>query len=345
MLWSWAQVLSLQQIPKSHDQWYSFLLYPSHYLWCAPGQHLAPSCSSFTFQTKPLLPLSKCSLMTLNALKASTPFRTTYSYNVIWMPSDWSKAWQLPFNTSKCKYMSFSPPYPSQQLQLCLPPQLHPHPVYQHSPWPRYHHLKQPFLEPSLYWNHLQRHIMSNCLSPPTKLTIYCSLICSKLTYSSQVWCPHLPRDIKSLEKVQHQATKYILHDFSCNYKDRLTTLKLPLSLWLDLTFPSTASKTHRTTLTSSTMSNSILITSKLWLITPFPNNHTNFHYFHRIVPLWNSLPAIDLSMSIAKIKHKLKQYLWKYFLDTFALTALLKLFSPVPQIYCATSCMKSLFV
>lgn len=172
---------------------------------------------------------------------------------------------------------------------------------------------------------------MSNCISPPTKLAIFCSLIRPKLTYSSQVWRPHLSRDIKSLEKVQRQATKYILHDFSSSYKDRLTTLKLlPLSLWLeylDISFLLNCLQNpqdhfnifHYVRFCSNNTRSSS--SSKLRQATPFthlPNNHINFHYFNRIVPLWNSLPAIDLSRHSATIKRRLKQHLWQYFLESY---------------------------
>ena len=36
--------------------------------------------------------------------------------------------------------------------------------------------------------------------------------------------------------------------------------------------------------------------------------------YFYRLPRLWNSLPIIDLSCSLAVIKFKLKAYFWDYF-------------------------------
>ena len=47
-------------------------------------------------------------------------------------------------------------------------------------------------------------------------------LIRSQLTYCSQVWRPHLLKHIMSLERVQCRATKFILNDFSSDYKSRL---------------------------------------------------------------------------------------------------------------------------
>ena len=45
--------------------------------------------------------------------------------------------------------------------------------------------------------------------------------------YCSQLWRPNLIKDIFSLERVQRRATKYILSDYSTDYKSRLINLKL----------------------------------------------------------------------------------------------------------------------
>ena len=48
---------------------------------------------------------------------------------------------------------------------------------------------------------------------------------------------------------------------------------------------------------------------------------NTNFimnSYFYRLPRLWNNLPIIDLSCSLAVIKFKLKAYFWDYFVTNF---------------------------
>ena len=40
--------------------------------------------------------------------------------------------------------------------------------------------------------------------------------------------------------------------------------------------------------------------------------------YFYCLPTLWNSLPVIDLSCSLAVIKHKLKAYFWDHFVVNF---------------------------
>ena len=65
---------------------------------------------------------------------------------------------------------------------------------------------------------------------------LYISLVRSQLGYCSQVWRPQFVQDIMSLETVQRRSTKYILQDYSSNYKQRLVSLKLlPLMYWYEL--------------------------------------------------------------------------------------------------------------
>ena len=68
------------------------------------------------------------------------------------------------------------------------------------------------------------------------KLLLYITLVRSKICYCSQIWRPHLIKDIKAFEQIQQHATKYILNNFTSDYKSRLIALKLlPLMYWLVL--------------------------------------------------------------------------------------------------------------
>ena len=49
--------------------------------------------------------------------------------------------------------------------------------------------------------------------SSATKLSPHISLGQSNLAYCSQVWRPHLLKDIRSIERVQHRSTEFILND------------------------------------------------------------------------------------------------------------------------------------
>ena len=48
----------------------------------------------------------------------------------------------------------------------------------------------------------LIRRCFSSDLDPTTKLSLYISLVHSQLTYCSQIWRPHLLKDISSLERI-----------------------------------------------------------------------------------------------------------------------------------------------
>ena len=54
--------------------------------------------------------------------------------------------------------------------------------------------------------------------SPSTLVRLYVSLVRSQLLYCTQVWRPHLMKDIVNFERIQCCATKYILNDYiSCS--------------------------------------------------------------------------------------------------------------------------------
>ena len=73
----------------------------------------------------------------------------------------------------------------------------------------------------------LFRRTFSNSISSSVKNKLYIYLIRSQLMYCSPIWRPHLMKDIIKLEQLQHRATKYILRDYSSDYKSCLTNLNL----------------------------------------------------------------------------------------------------------------------
>ena len=52
------------------------------------------------------------------------------------------------------------------------------------------------------------------------------------LEYASQIWNPHLIRNIQALEKVQRHATKLVPELQHLSYGDRLLALNLPSLLY-----------------------------------------------------------------------------------------------------------------
>ena len=60
-----------------------------------------------------------------------------------------------------------------------------------------------------------------------TMLTLFKSLVLSRLDYASQLWSPHLVKHIDQLEKIQRSFTKHITGMQGLDYSDRLVFLKL----------------------------------------------------------------------------------------------------------------------
>ena len=148
--------------------------------------------------------------------------------------------------------------------------------------------------------------------------SLYPSLVRSKLSYCSQLWRPHLVKNILCLESVQRRATRYIINDYSrhTSYKSRLINTKLlPLMYWLELQdvlfhvkclegtttnfnihdFISALSSSHRPTRASQSGK------FKQKLCRTVAGHH---FYLKRIIRLWNVLPTINLSLEFQSIRH-----------------------------------------
>ena len=149
----------------------------------------------------------------------------------------------------------------------------------------------------------LIRRTFSSSVSIRAKKLLYLSLVRSQLTYCCQIWRPHLIKDITFLDRIPRQATKFILNDFSADYKTRLISLSLLPLMFLyelfDVLFfvkclkfpdPSFVVKKFISFSTSSTRSG-----SAAKLVHKFSSTSSSHHsYFCRIVRIWNSLPPID---------------------------------------------------
>ena len=164
----------------------------------------------------------------------------------------------------------------------------------------------------------------SYCLE--TRKNLYVSMIRSTLMYCSCLWKPYLLSDIELLERVQRRATKYILNDYTSNYKERLLRLKLlPLMYIYDLADIMFFIKSVKFPSEKFNISNFVEFISgptrsagyKLRHVIASKNSVMN-SYFYRIPRLWNSLPLIDLSQTFLTIKFKLKNYFWNHFVNNF---------------------------
>ena len=119
------------------------------------------------------------------------------------------------------------------------------------------------------------------------------------------IWRPHLRKDVLVLEKIQRRATKFILNDYSSDYKQRLISLHLlPLSMVMELNdviFLHTPLSAFNILDSSRTTRSST--SYKLSHSYSFSTLSSHF-YFARLPCVWNSLPSIDPLNLISNHSH-----------------------------------------
>ena len=159
------------------------------------------------------------------------------------------------------------------------------------------------------------------------KMALYISLVRSQLMYCSQVWRPYLLWDIDKIERVQRRATKYILNDFTSDYKSRLITLGiLPLMYVFELNDLMLCVKNLKSPSRDFDIKKYVKFSdhgtrsaTSSRMIHRFTSTNSSRHeFFTRIPRLWNSVPSIDLKLSQTTIKHNLQDFLYKNFLAKF---------------------------
>ena len=246
--------------------------------------------------------------------------------------STWSSTWDLLFNESKFVYMCFW----SKCIDCPRSYYINGKPIVQSS----HHKDLGIFFTDDLNWSSHYSFIFSQsyktlgflcrtftrstCMS---RKKLYISLVRSQLIYCSQIWRAHLIKDISTLERVQRRATKFILNDYSMDYKNRLLDLHiLPLMYIYGINNIIFFVKSYKKPLphfdirdfitfsTQSTRSASFL---KLVHLRSQISDVYHF-YFARLVRLWNSLPAIDITLPDHTIKRKITDYLWVNFKANF---------------------------
>ena len=146
---------------------------------------------------------------------------------------DWSSRSYLCFNPTKCVHISFrANRITSYHLNEQVIPKLNSHRdlgiiISENLSW-RNHYTN--ILSKAYKTLSLLRRTFKSSHSPLIKTKLYMTLVRSILTYCSPVWWPYLLSDINNLERIQRRATKYILNDYTNDYKSRLMNLNiLPL--------------------------------------------------------------------------------------------------------------------
>ena len=244
----------------------------------------------------------------------------------------WSKKWKLHFNSSKCLAISFSKKQESaeQVYKLCNSEVVHKDNLRdlgvilsRDLSWSAHYNAITSKAYKTLG---LIRRCFNRNIPYFAKKNLYISLVLSQITYCSVIWRPHLIKDIKLLESVQRRATKFILNDFTSDYKSRLIKLNLlPLMMFYelcDIIFYIKSVKSPNTNFNINDfifVKNSITRSSSHKLIHSISStSHVNHFYFNRLPRLWNSLPIIPLSLSVHIIKQKLKKFFFDHFLANF---------------------------
>ena len=189
-----------------------------------------------------------------------------------------------------------------------------------------------------------------NCYSTDAKKQLYIVLVRSHLLYCSQLWNPCLIKDIINMERIQRRSTKYILNDYTSDYKTLLLKLKLlPLMYLLDLSdvlffiksikLPSdNFNILHFVSFSSSNTRSS----SHNKLNHKYSrSNKIRYSYFVRLPRLWNSLPPIDLNQSFSSIK----TYIYRNILKLILTSSILAHFTIHVLVLTATREIKQLIL
>ena len=243
--------------------------------------------------------------------------------------SEWCAAWNLSFNSTKCAALHFSCSPSSSSSTYYLNGDSISDMVC--------HRDLGVIMSRDLSWsNHydyisakayktlgLIRRSFHHISSISTKRTLYISLIRPQILYGSQIWRPHLIKDIIKIENIQRRASKFILNDFLSDYKSRLTSLHiLPLMLSMELNdiifmvrcLQSSHCCIDIHSLISFSSSDTRSASSHKMIHSISSTNHSRHFFFNRIPRLWNALPPIDLDLSINTIKKQLTKFFWVYF-------------------------------
>ena len=134
-------------------------------------------------------------------------------------------------------------------------------------------------------------------------------------------------RDIICLKCVQRRATKFVLNDYSSDYKARLISLRLlSLMYWFklhDIIFLVKCMKdpagNFDVTSYVSFVSWCTRASSAAKLKHNFDHFCTTWHfYFNRVIHLWNAVLLIDISQSDPLIKCQIIGFLWDHFIIHF---------------------------
>ena len=173
----------------------------------------------------------------------------------------------------------------------------------------------------------LLRRVFCRANTIIAKKHLFNVLVKSQISYCSEIWRPHLLKDMQTLENIQRRATKFILSDFSSDYKSRLLSLNmLPLMMQFELSDIMFFIKSLKEPSDSFDILKYVTFCSgrtrsATFLKLKLPSVRTNLErhfYFNRLPRIWNSLPPISTVNSLYRIKSDLRKFLWSHFVTNF---------------------------
>lgn len=243
---------------------------------------------------------------------------------------NWSGLWKLSFNTAKCKILSFyrSPhfsfPYCLNNDTLTNITEFNDLGVNVSKNFSWKLHIRTIVSKAQRLMGLIKRTLGFNA-PQNAKLLLYNSLVRPTLTYASVVWNPD-KGDLTLLERVQRRATKYILNDYTSDYKIRLSKIGLiPLCYYFEIIdlcfFYKCIHGFYNLNLSNLIPFRDISVSitrsgqdSLLLQALPFRTETAAGFFSHRIVKLWNNLPQsirtiVCIDKKITPFRTKIHKY------------------------------------
>jgi len=234
--------------------------------------------------------------------------------------SDWSKKWQLRFNTSKCKVLHMGRLNSNEQYHLqdstdnnilettTLEKDLgiHIDPELKFSKHTELQVNKANRILAMIRrsYTHLDKESLKK---------LFCALVRPHLEYSVVAWSPCLEKDKKLIESVLHRATRLLAELRDLDYEQRLSLMDIPsmayrrvrgdmIEVWKYLHEKYEANHHFFSLDKSNTRGHSLKLKK------PRCNKSVRQHFFtYRVVTTWNSLPeAVISAPTINSFKNRL---------------------------------------
>ncbi len=243
---------------------------------------------------------------------------------------EWSDTWQLSFNKSKCKQLSFNSKPDTNTIVYTMGDTSLERVtnfndlgiiVQNDLKWDEHINLKVSKANSLLG---LVKRTLGYNAPTKAKLAYYNAIVKPVLSYGSVIWSYTSKQNLRNVESIQRRATKYILDDYTSNYKTRLMSLKLlPLSYTKEINDCCFIYKClHHVydldireilNFNDPAISRTRLGQQPFSLRTPLASNQAKDFFSRRAVAAWNSLPAslvtiIPVNKQIYPFKSRLKK-------------------------------------